>query len=153
MRSAFSLTRKREKKLSPIAFGNGAGNSAHLQDLVVGLFEQFAERSEGKKPGVRCIEDALFAVVELPEEQHQPGHEETDVRRRENELRPFPTGGEAQLLHEILGRFEVLDDVEHQDLVELRDVDRKFLAIEIPANEFEIVRRRARPPECSGPSR
>ena len=33
----------------------------------------------------------------------------------------------------------MLDDVEHEDLIELGNVDRKFLAIEIPANELHFL--------------
>src|SRR5947207_566583 len=82
------------------------------------------------------VQNSFLAVVELAEKQHQARDPKADVRRRDHDFRPFARRRETKLVHEYLWFFQVLDDVEHEDLIELGYVHGKFLSVQIP---FDVV--------------
>jgi hypothetical protein len=113
-------------------FGVGGGDAADFFDLVAGLFEEFAEAAEGEEAGVGAVEDAFAAVVELADEEHEAGDEEGDVGGGEDDFGAFVAGFFAEHFHEDFGVFEVLDNVEEEDLVVVGDVGGAGLAVDVP---------------------
>src|SRR5687767_7483268 len=87
---------------------------------------------------MRAIQNPFAAVVELTEEKHEPRDEERDIRRREHDLRSLVLSRLSKRFHESLGVFEVLDYVEEEDLIELREVDRKAFGIPFPLVELDV---------------
>src|SRR5207253_5839690 len=76
----------------------------------------------------------------LAQQQHQPRCDKSDVCGRQDYLRTFATSRKTQFIHE-MGRFlQMFDDVEHKDLIELRDVHRELLPIKIPSDKIDLLR-------------
>ena len=108
---------------SPSASGKGAG-TPRTSAIRKPRPRAGRRATEGEEPRVRQVEDAALAVVELAEEQHQ--------RVITKAMLPvltisFASGREraspCSSLDEALRVAEVLDDVEQQDVVEVREVD------------------------------
>ena len=72
-----------------------------------------------------------FAVVELAEQQHQSRREKTDVCGGKDNFRSRASRGKTQFVHEVSWIFQVFDDVEKENLVELGHVYWEFAAVEV----------------------
>ena len=88
------------------------------------------------------VEDAALIVVELPEQEHQAGDEETDIAGGDDDLHlQVFLGQRPQLLAKFLRRAKVLDNVEQQDDLDVRQSARPALAVQI--GDIEFVESRA----------
>jgi hypothetical protein len=123
----------------PQRFRIGSRYASDFEDLVTGLIEQLTQTTECEESRVRAVENALPPVVELAEQVGEPHDEEADVRGGQYDFRPASRGRLTQRLHEYLGIAQVLDHVEQENLVELGDVDREGVGIQIPAMELEVL--------------
>ena len=84
------------------------------------------------------VQNAFASVVEVPQQEHQARDEEADICRGHHDLGPLPHRRSAQLLHENLRIVQVLDDVEEEDLIELRDIHGELTGINVPLLELDL---------------
>ena len=113
------------------------GHPLHLESLT---FECAAKRTDGKKPLVRQIENTLFPVVELAEEEHDPQRKIGNIPRAGYQLSPRGHG----LFHFAqrgLGSLKMFDDVESHDTfrtprLSLDDFVREF-PVEVDFQEWK----------------
>src|SRR3979411_78004 len=115
-------------------------DSAHFENFVTRLLQKFANRSKSEKARVGDIENSFPAVVKLAEEQHQAGRKKADVRGSNDNLRSSTRGSEPKLVHEMTRFFQMFDDIEQKNLIELGHVYPNLVTIEVPANEPDVVR-------------
>src|ERR1022692_819299 len=90
---------------------------------------------------MRHIENAFLAVIELAEQQHQSRREKTDVCGGKDNFRSRASRGKTQFVHEMSWIFQVFDDVEKENLVELGHVYWEFAAVEVPTEKADVARR------------
>jgi len=95
----------------------------HLLDHESAVDQQLLERIDREQAGVRQIEDASLAVVELAEEEAQAHDEERDVARARVE-RPAGLQDLGDLADAFLGALQVLEHVEHEHAVVLVPAER-----------------------------
>src|SRR6266568_5579760 len=89
---------------------------------------------------MRDVEDAAFAVVELPEQEHYAEDEKADVAGTHDNLQPFdrlhPGSRLVERGRKLLWRFEVLHHVEQQHYIHVVHGARKPVVVEIVGDEL-----------------
>ncbi len=126
------------------------GHALHRLDLEAGVAQKVPDRPEGEEPRVRAIEDAGLAVVELTAEEHEPLHEERDVGRGQDERLGVVLELLSQLVEEALGVAQVLDHVEHQQVLVLPRVELRRV-LEVLRDHLDVDdRHRGRVPVDDG---
>src|ERR1035438_9752242 len=86
---------------------------------------------------MREVEYPARSVVEKAQQQHQPRHQERYIPRADNHARVFRLPPRrAQGVGERLGRTQVFDDIEQQDVLERSRVQGKPAVVEIALHEL-----------------
>ena len=140
MSSSFTRTASPAQRAVAEDLGPRRRDAAHLAQAEARVDEQPLEAAEGEQPRVGAVQDPRVAVVELPEQQHQPLGGERDVRRGEHQ-RPGPVVELVdELLEELLGVLQVLDHVEHQQVVVLAGVEDRRV-VEVLLEDLDVAGR------------
>ena len=89
---------------------------------------------------MRRVKNALLTIIESTKRQHGPGNKKANIRCRDYQFWTLASRCETKFVHERFRFFQMLNDVEQEYLIELGNVHRELLSVQVPFDKVNISR-------------